>query len=275
MECRVNVNSKQILRNTTMFGFRFSKESESLIQNVIENFRMTPMYSSFEMESFRNPNGAISLVVSKNDNMINRFDFYADGQKGNIGSIAIYGANLRGHANAIKSSMKIFDLPVSDVSYEFDLVDVTLEDYDVSTLIKTSITESLLSGNNKPDVGEFKFDSTDHIRYQNGMNVSGHNYGCHRQVEIKNNISGGEGYTVTIYNMDGNLPLWRNNVQMAPKQMKIVKVQNNIVSLVGFGCDIMGNQFSDYAIDVYFFGKEVEKIVLKMLDRNIELEYLK
>ena len=258
-----------------MFEFRFSKESESLIQNVIENFRMTPMYSSFEIESFQNLNGSISLMVSKNDNMINRFDFYADGRDGKIGSIAIYGSNLRDHANAIRSSMKIFDLPVSDVSYEFDLVDVTLEDYDVCSLIGTSITESLLSGDNKPNVGEFKFDSTDHIRYQNGMNVSGHNYGCHRQVEIKNNISGGEGYTVTIYNMDGNHPFWGNNVQMAPKQMKIVKVQNNIVSLVGFGCDIMGNQFSDYAIDVYFIGKEVEKIVLKMLDRNIELEYLK
>ncbi|MBR4390256.1 MAG: hypothetical protein IKT00_13935 [Prevotella sp.] len=135
--------------------------------------------------------------------------------------------------------------------------------------------ESLLSGNNNPDVGEFRFDSTDHIRYQNGIDVSGHNYGCHRQIEIKNNINGGEGYTVTIFNLDGNHPLWGSNVQMAPKQMKIINVVDNIISLRGFGYDMMGSPFSDYGIDIYFDNKEIEKIKLKMFDRNIELEYLK
>ena len=110
---------------------------------------------------------------------------------------------------------------------------------------------------------------------QNGVDVSGHNYGCHRQVEIKNNINGDEGYTVTIFNLDGNHPLWGNNIQMSPKQMRIIGYNDTIVSLRGFGYDIMGGNFSDYAIDVYFSDKEVEKIMLKMLDRNIELEYLK
>lgn len=261
-----------------MFGFgynSFSEESECLIQNVFENFHKTPMYAAYEIESYRNPNGVITLMVSKNGNMINRFDFYADGQEGKIGSIAIYGTSLRGHADAIRASMKIFGLPVSDVSYEYDLVDVTLEDYSVNILKKTSILESLLSGNNNPDVGEFRFDSTDHIRYQNGIDVSGHNYGCHRQIEIKNNINGGEGYTVTIFNLDGNHPLWGSNVQMAPKQMKIINVVDNIISLRGFGYDMMGSPFSDYGIDIYFDNKEIEKIKLKMFDRNIELEYLK
>ena len=261
-----------------MFGFgrdHFSKESEDLVQNICDNFQLTPIYSNYQISTFRNSNGIISLIVEKNGSMVNRFDFYADGREGKISSIAIYGANLKGHADAIKSSMKVFGLPVSDVSYEFDLVDVTLENYDISTLKQKSIIDSLLSGNNLPNTGEYIFTSTDHIRYQDGIDVSGHNYGCRRQVEIKNNIEGGEGYTITIYNLDGNHPLWGNNVQMAPKQMRIVKVNNDRVSLVGFGSDIMGNRFSDYALDVYFSGKDVKKIILKMLDRNIELEYLK
>ena len=72
-----------------MFGFgynRFSIESETLIGNVIENFRRNPMYSSYDIESFKNPNGVISLTVSINGEMINRFDFYANGNHGKIGS---------------------------------------------------------------------------------------------------------------------------------------------------------------------------------------------
>lgn len=138
-----------------------------------------------------------------------------------------------------------------------------------------SICEDLLNGNNYPTGETVKFDSSDHIRYANGIDVSGHNYGCHRQVEIQKNIEGGEGYTVTIYNLDGVHPLWGNNVQMAPKQMKIVNVFGNAISLRGYGYDMMGSAYSDYGIDVHFVNKEIEKIVLKMFDRNIELEYLK
>ncbi len=138
-----------------------------------------------------------------------------------------------------------------------------------------SICEDLLNGNNYPTGEPVKFDSSDHIRYANGIDVSGHNYGCHRQVEIQRNIEGREGYTVTIYNLDGVHPLWGNNIQMAPKQMKIVNFVGNIVSLRGFGYDKMGSSFSDYAIDLYFDRTSINKVVLKMLDRNIELEYLK
>lgn len=261
-----------------MFGLgynRLSKESENLVKNILENFKQMPIYSAYDIVSFRNPNGVISLVVSKNESLVNRFDFYSDGEKGKIGSVTIYGSNLRGHANAIRSSMKIFFLPVVEVSYEYDLVDVTLDDYDVDKLKNVSIIDSLLSGNNNPDIGECTFDSSDHIRYHYGQDMSGHNYNCHRQINIKKNINGGIGYTVTIYNQDSIHPLWGNNVQMAPKQMRIERVANNIVSLVGFGSDSLGNSFSDYAIDVYFHDKDIDKIVLKMLDRNIELEYLK
>ena len=138
-----------------------------------------------------------------------------------------------------------------------------------------SICDDLMDGNNNPINDVVLFDSTDHVRYMNGKDISGHNYGCNRQVKIQNNIDGGVGYTVTIYNLDGIHPLWGNNVQMAPKQMKIIDSQGGVVSLRGFGCDTMGNSFSDYGIDVYLSNNEIEKIVLKMFDRNVEIEYLK
>ncbi len=144
-----------------------------------------------------------------------------------------------------------------------------------STSHTKNISDDLLSGDNFPTGESLKFDSTDHIRYSNGVDVSGHNYGCHRQIEIQKNIEGREGYTITIYNLDGIHPLWGNNVQMAPKQMKIINVNGNIVSLRGYGCDKLGSSFSDYAIDLFFDGTDITKAVLKMLDRNIELEYLK
>lgn len=138
-----------------------------------------------------------------------------------------------------------------------------------------TICEDLLIGNNHPTGEPVIFDSSDHIRYANGIDVSGHNYGCNRQVEIQKNIEGGVGYTVTIFNLDGIHPLWGNNVQMAPKQMKIYSVVGGTISLRGFGYDAMGSAYSDYGIDIHFVNKKIEKIVLKMFDRNIELEYLK
>lgn len=140
---------------------------------------------------------------------------------------------------------------------------------------KHSICTELLDGNNYPTGEMVKFNSSDHIRYANGVDVSGHNYGCNRQIEIQKNIEGGEGYTVTIYNLDGVHPFWGNNVQMAPKQMRIINVNDNVVSLRGFGNDALGNRFSDYAIDLYFNGLNIERATLKMLDRYIELIYLR
>ena len=49
---------------------------------------------------------------------------------------------------------------------------------------------SLLAGSNTPPEGTVVFDSSDHIRFQNGQNVSGHNYGCNRRLVIEKNIEG-------------------------------------------------------------------------------------
>lgn len=137
------------------------------------------------------------------------------------------------------------------------------------------IIESLMNLDNFPKEGRCEFDSSDHVRFQNGKDVSGHNYGCNRRITIEKNINGGEGYTVTMYNLDGIHPAWGNNVQMAPKQMRIINKQNNIIELRGFGYDSLGASFEDYGLIMMIDSGEITRVQLNMYDRNISIVYLK
>lgn len=144
--------------------------------------------------------------------------------------------------------------------------------------------DTLLKGNNNPPDGfSIAFDSSDHVRFQNGMDVSGHNYGANRRIVIEKNIQGNDGYTVTIYNMDGLHPLWQDNVQMAPKRMRIISVNDNVVELRGYGFDeravamgapLEAASFADYGIMLLIEDNEVKRIQLNMFDRNISIVYL-
>ena len=142
----------------------------------------------------------------------------------------------------------------------------------------------ILAGNNNPPQGSICFESSDHIRFQNGQNVSGHNYGCNRRFVVEKNIQGDEGYTVSIYNMDGLHPLWQNNVQMAPKRMKIVNVDGNIVDLRGYGYDenalAMGApletaSFENYGVVLMIEDGKIVRAQLNMFDRNVSIVYLR
>ena len=135
--------------------------------------------------------------------------------------------------------------------------------------------QMLISGNNCPSSGSCIFDSTDHVRFQNGKAVSGHNFGCNRRFVIEKNIEGDLGYTVTMYNQDGIHPLWQNNVQMAPKKMKIESVSDNIVVLRGYGFDSLGASFSDYGVMLLIEDGAIQRVQLNMYDRNISIVYLK
>lgn len=142
---------------------------------------------------------------------------------------------------------------------------------------------SIIKGDNNPPCGKIVFDSSDHVRFQNGQNVSGHNYNCHRRITIEKNIEGAEGYTVTMYNMDGMHPLWQNNVQMAPKRMKIVNVDRNIVELRGYGyyenalamgAPLEAASFENYGIAIMIENDAIVRAQLNMFDRNISIVYL-
>lgn len=131
----------------------------------------------------------------------------------------------------------------------------------------------LLTGCPFPEEGQCVFISNDHIRFQNGVDVSGHNYGCNRTLIFQKNISGKDGYSVSIKINDACHPLWGDNYAMAPKQMKPIFVNNKIVKLQGFGCDIRGASFSDYAMSIHHNGSEILKCTLHMINRGVEIEY--
>jgi hypothetical protein len=123
---------------------------------------------------------------------------------------------------------------------------------------------------------DFEFESEDHIRYQNKQHASGPHGGARRLVKVETDMEEENEYKVTIYNLDGDHPVWQNNVQMATKPMMIVNIDENSVELRGVGEDIFGNSFDDYGLTIHFDEEgEPEKCILHMHDRNIDIEYLK
>lgn len=72
---------------------------------------------------------------------------------------------------------------------------------------------SIIKGDNNPPNGNYAC-------FQNGQDVSGHNYNYHRRITIEKNIEGVEGYNVTMYNMDGVHLLWQNYIQSPQNKRK-------------------------------------------------------
>lgn len=116
----------------------------------------------------------------------------------------------------------------------------------------------------------FVFQSSDHLRYENDRHVSGPHGGAPRAVKVEANINGGEGYTVTMFNTDGGKAV----VQMAPKQMKLVNADNEKIELKGYGRDSMGASFADYGLTIVHDEGSIEKVILHMFDRNVDIQYL-
>lgn len=83
--------------------------------------------------------------------------------------------------------------------------------------------------------------------------------------------------------MDGKHPLWQNNIQMAPKRMKIVSVSDNIVELRGYGYDenalaigapLEAASYANYGVVLLLKNNKIERIQLNMFERNICIIYL-
>jgi hypothetical protein len=125
------------------------------------------------------------------------------------------------------------------------------------------------------DLNDFLFKSSDHLRYENGVHVSGPHGGAGRVVKVESNLNGGSGYSVTMYNLDGDHPVWQNNVQLSPKQMEVIESSDKKIVLRGFGQDLMEESFSDFGLSILLENGNVEKCILHMHDRNINIEYLK
>ena len=53
-----------------------------------------------------------------------------------------------------------------------------------------SFIEYLIEGDNYPESGSVSFTTSDHVRFQNGQDVSGHNYDCWRGIVYKRIFQG-------------------------------------------------------------------------------------
>lgn len=120
----------------------------------------------------------------------------------------------------------------------------------------------------------FEFKSSDHLRYEHGRHTSGPHGGARRLIKVEPNISGSTGYSVSLYNLDGNHPLWQNNIQMAHKQMKTIEESADKIVLRGYGHDQMGGSFADYGLTIQLDNGHIKKCILHMYDRHVDIEYL-
>lgn len=110
---------------------------------------------------------------------------------------------------------------------------------------------------------------------------------CNRLIKVEENAEGcngydltpGDGYIVSILNLDGNHPLWGDNYQMSPKPMRILKQSSERIVLRGYAVLAMtpfGYQrvdMSDYGVTLFIEDGEVIKCRLDMFDRDVYIEY--
>lgn len=151
------------------------------------------------------------------------------------------------------------------------------------------IAESFQQRNqNKVDLSNITFVSNSHQRYENGIPVKGLQE-SKRSVKIEENINGcegynikgGDGYIATIFNLEGNHPMWGNNVQMTPKPMRIISKTSDKIILRGYPVQAMSPfgwidfNGADYGMSVFYKNGEVDKCVLHMHDRRVDIEYFK
>lgn len=135
---------------------------------------------------------------------------------------------------------------------------------------------------NTLSVQPFTFKSTSHQRYEDGVPVLGLQK-CIRTISVEKNTNGckgyklspGIGYIVKIYNDDIQKP------NMSDKPMVVVNKTFNKVDLRGFPIEAQGPfgcwvevDYRDYGLTIYYKDGEVDKCVLHMFDRNIDIEYL-
>ena len=135
--------------------------------------------------------------------------------------------------------------------------------------------QGAVSSYSKIVLNNFKFISSDHVRYEDGVDNYGHQQGAHRGIEILKHQTEVDTYNVTMYNMDGNHPVWGTNIQMHPKQMKIISKTESKIELQDFGNDRFGVPFSGYGITLHIVNYDVERVVLHIYDRKVDIEYFK
>ncbi len=143
------------------------------------------------------------------------------------------------------------------------------------------IIHALFDGENTPPSGQIVFHSNTHQRYEDGEPVRGEQLGCHRDVVIEKNISGGMGYSVTVRNPDAMPGSW-GATPMGTKPMKIISTSRGEVELRGYGYDktavAMGIPMSDatfenYGMTVFHDGQSITHCTIHMIERDVDIDY--
>ena len=108
-----------------MFGIlgagHLNQDSMLRIQNIETVLRNYPPFSSYQIRSYLYDMnaGCHAIEITSNDRLVNLYLFYPDADdSGKIGSIALYGIHLPAHYNTMRSSMKIFGMNITDISFD-------------------------------------------------------------------------------------------------------------------------------------------------------------
>lgn len=140
---------------------------------------------------------------------------------------------------------------------------------------------SLFEGSNNPSTGKTIFHSNTHQRYEQGIPTRGEQVGCHRDVVIEKNISGGIGYSVSVENPNAIPGSW-GSTPMGTKPMKVVLSGKGKIELRGYGYDrtavalgihMNDATFENYGMTVFHNEKEITHCVIHMIERGIDIDY--
>ena len=106
-------------------------DSQQRIRNIENGFRNYPAYAAYNIRNYcyDMQRGIQALEISRNGMLVNLWLFLPD-TMGKIESIALYGSNLQGHYNAMRSSMTAFGMHISEINIEHgqsDYLDIYLD----------------------------------------------------------------------------------------------------------------------------------------------------
>lgn len=129
------------------------------------------------------------------------------------------------------------------------------------------------------DISDVYFKSSRHIQHHKEKKLSEENKEK-RAIKIEPHIEGKKGFTITTFRLDGFLPFWGNKVELTPKHMDIIELNNGRSILKGFAAPPADTSdpadvHSNYGLSIYHPDNEIEKIVLHKHHENIDIEYLK
>ncbi len=123
------------------------------------------------------------------------------------------------------------------------------------------------------------FKSSNHNRYNEDVRTEGDNRGCMRAIEVKADPENDNSYIVTLYNLSEVHPQWGDNIQVAPKRMRVVASSAEEITLRGYGQDPMltgrpPQIQENYGIKLHMKRGSIDHVSYYLYDRNVRIDFL-